>query len=54
MDLRQYAKQLKSHTPQGAPGYCHEAILRKALRHLPCCIVAYKQTYAFVINVAFV
>lgn len=31
MDLRPYAKQLKSHTPQGAPGYCREAILRAFL-----------------------
>ncbi|MEZ2658581.1 transposase [Aneurinibacillus aneurinilyticus] len=31
LDLRPYAKQLKSHTPQGAPGYCREAILRAFL-----------------------
>lgn len=31
MDLRPYARKLKSRTPQGAPGYCREAILRAFL-----------------------
>ncbi|GED18113.1 hypothetical protein [Aneurinibacillus migulanus] len=31
LDLRPYARKLKSRTPQGAPGYCREAILQAFL-----------------------